>query len=212
MLESARSMPKFALAAFLLCLTACSNPEKDQLRKTTVPTYDKTTGRLKQLTFDYDKNGVIDTWTDMDGAKPVFTKQDRNEDGKMDRWEYYTDAKLVKVGFSRRDEGKPDAWAYSGADGKVERVEISFTSDEQKINRWEFYEADALERSEEDSNGDGRPDKWETYKDGGVLTAAFDDDGDGRPNRRFTYDGLTLAFIESEPDAAGNFTKKVAPK
>jgi hypothetical protein len=206
-------MQRVALAAFLLCVAACSDPEKEQLRKTTVPTYDKTTGRLTQLTFDYNKNGVIDTWTEMDAARPVFTKQDRNEDGKMDRWEYYdSNATLVKVGFSRRDDGKPDAWAYSGADGKVERIEISFTSDDKKIGRWEFYKAAVLERSEEDTNGDGRPDKWETYLDGGVLTAAFDDDHDGRPDRRFSYDGPNLAFIESEPDAAGNFTKKVVAK
>jgi len=206
-------MRKVFLAVALLCLAACSDPEKEQLRKTTVPTYDKTTGRLKQLTFDHNKNGVIDTWTDMDAAKPVLTKQDRNEDGKIDRWEYFdADAKLIKVGFSRRDDGKPDAWAYSGADGKVERVEISYTSDEKKISRWEFYKGEVLDRSEEDTNADGRPDKWETYIDGGVKTAAFDDDANGRADRRFTYDGATLAFIETEPDRAGNFRKKTAAK
>jgi hypothetical protein len=197
----------------LLGLAACSDPEKEQLRKTTVPTYDTATGRLKQLTFDQNKNGVIDTWTDMDGAKPVLTKQDRDEDGKMDRWEYYdANAKLVKVGFSRRNDGKADAWAYSGPDDKVERIEISNTADENRISRWEFYKSGVLDRAEEDTNGDGRPDKWETYRDGGILTAAFDEDGDGKPDRRFTYDGATLAFIESEPDAAGNFARKTAAK
>lgn len=207
-------MKRIALAALAASLvSACSDPEKEQLRKTTVPTYDKTTGKLKQLTFDYNKNGVIDTWTDMDGARPVFTRQDRNEDGKMDRWEYFDDgAKLVKVGFSRRDDGKPDAWAYSGPDGRIARIEVSYTSDEKTIDRWEFYASDVLVRSEEDTNGDGRPDKWETYVNGGVKTASFDDDKDGRADRRFTYEGAALAFIESEPDASGAFTKKVAAK
>jgi hypothetical protein len=194
-------------------VTSCSDPEKEQLRKTTIPTYDKQTGRLKQLTFDQDKNGVIDTWTEMDGARPVFTKQDRNEDGKMDRWEYFdADAKLVKVGFSRRDDGKPDGWAYAGADGKLERIEVSYTSDEKKISRWEFYKSEVLERSEEDTDADGRPDKWETYADGGVKSAAFDDDKDGKPDRRFTYEGARLLYIESEPDAAGNYTRKTTGK
>jgi hypothetical protein len=206
-------MKRTALAAGLLCLAACSDPEKEQLRKTTIPTYDKATGRLKQLTFDHNKNGVIDTWTDMDGARPVFTKQDRNEDGRMDRWEYFdANAALVKVGFSRRDDGKPDAWAFQGADGKVERIDVSFTSNEQKIDRREYYGNDVLIRSEEDTEGDGRADKWETYENGGVKTAAFDDDRDGRPDRRFTYEGSGLAYIESQPDAAGNFTKKTSVK
>ena len=206
-------MRTLLVALAVLALFACSDPEKDQLRKTTVPTYDKATGRLKQLTFDHNKNGVIDTWTDMDGAKPVLTKQDRDEDGRIDRWEYYdSSAKLVKVGFSRSNDGKPDAWAYSGPDGKVERIEISSTADEKKISRREFYQGDALDRSEEDMNADGRADKWETYLNGGVLTAAFDEDGDGRPDRRFTYSGTSLLFIETEPDSAGNFTKKTAAK
>jgi hypothetical protein len=206
-------MKRTALAAGLLCLAACSDPEKEQLRKTTIPTYDKATGRLKQLTFDHNKNGVIDTWTDMDGARPVFTKQDRDEDGRMDRWEYFdANAALVKVGFSRRDDGKPDAWAFQGADGKVERIDVSFTSNEQKIDRREYYGNDVLIRSEEDTDGDGRADKWETYENGGVKTAAFDDDRDGRPDRRFTYEGSGLAYIESQPDAAGNFTKKTSVK
>jgi hypothetical protein len=207
-------MRKIALAAATLCLvSACSDPEKEQLRKTTIPTYDKATGKLKQLTFDQNKNGVIDTWTDMDGARPVFTKQDRNEDGKMDRWEYFdANAKLVKVGFSRRDDGKPDAWAFQGADGRIERIDVSYTSNEKKIDRREFYASDVLLRSEEDTNGDGRADKWETYENGGVKTASFDDDKDGRPDRRFTYEGAALAFIESEPDAAGRFTKLTMAK
>jgi hypothetical protein len=197
----------------LVGFSACADSDKEQLRRTTVATYDQATGRLNQLTFDQNKNGVIDTWTDMDGAKPVLTKQDRDEDGKMDRWEFYdANATLVKVGFSRRNDGKADAWAFAGPDGKVERIEISHTADENKISRREFYKGDVLDRSEEDTNADGRPDKWETYMNGAVLTAAFDEDGDGKPDRRFTYEGGTLVLIESDPDAAGNFGRKAAAK
>jgi hypothetical protein len=65
---------------------------------------------------------------------------------------------------------------------------------------------------EEDTNHDGRPDKWETYEAGIVKTAAFDENGDGRPDRRLTYSGGSLVTIESEPDAAGNFTKRLDMK
>ena len=201
------------LAVACLAASACSDPEKEQLRKTTIPTYDKTTGRLKELTFDQNKNGTIDTWTEMDAARPVLTRMDRNEDGKLDRWEYYnTDGKLEKVGFSRRDEGKPDAWAFAGADGKIERIEISSSSDVNKIDRWEHYDATGLVRAEEDTNADGTPDKWETYASGAVTSASFDENNDGRPDRRLTYKGGALVLIETEPDAAGNFAKRVEPR
>ena len=209
------------VAAFAVC--ACSDPEKDRLKQTTRPTYDKKTGKLTQLTYDRNKNGVIDTWTDMDGTKPLRSRVDLNEDGKIDRWEYYDDnGKLTKVGFSRKQDGKPDAWAYAGPDGRVARIEISSTGDEQKIDRWEYYDPalagtdpnapGALVRAAEDTNGDGKPDKWETYERGAIKTVEFDENGDGKPDRRLTYTDGTLVLIESVPDASGNYTKRVAVK
>ena len=66
-------------------------------------------------------------------------------------------------------------------------------------------------RAEEDANQDGRVDKWETFADDALETVAFDEDGDGRPDRRLTYRaGGALATIESEPDATGHFTRRVA--
>jgi len=90
------------------------------------PSYDKATGRLKELAYDANRNGRPDTWTEMDGSKPLRSRVDLNEDGKIDRWEEYDEkGGLAKVGFSRTDNGKPDAWVFSGADGKVRRIEIS---------------------------------------------------------------------------------------
>jgi antitoxin component YwqK of YwqJK toxin-antitoxin module len=200
-----------ALAA--LSAAACSDPETERARKTTIPTYDSKTGKLTQLTYDRNKNGVIDTWTDMDGAKPLRSRIDLDEDGKIDRWEYYDDkGNLAKVGFSRKNDGKADAWAYSGPDGKVARIDVSSTGDETKIDRREFYENGVLVRTEEDTNGDGRVDKWETYENGALKTAAMDENGDGVPDRRLTYAGGALVLIESEPDASGRFTKRVEVK
>jgi hypothetical protein len=205
--------PGLCLVLFAALAASCSDPEKEREKAGIKPTYDKTTGRLKELTYDSNHNGRVDTWTDMDGALPLRTRIDRNEDGKLDRWEYY-DAKgqLQKVGFSRKDDGKPDAWAFSGADGKIERIEISSAADEKKIDRWEHYDASGLASAEDDGNADGVADKWETYQAGALKTAAWDDNGDGKPDRRFTYEAGALVTIESEPDAAGTFTKRVEVK
>jgi hypothetical protein len=199
--------------ASAISAAACSNPETERLKKTTIPTYDKKTGRLVEITYDRDKNGRIDTWTEMDGTKTLRSRIDLDEDGKIDRWEYYDDkGGLAKVGFSRKQDGHEDAWAYSGPDGKVARVEISSRGDEQKIDRREFYEGDGLARAEEDTDVNGQIDRWETYENGALKTAAMDEDGNGAPDRRFTYAGGALVLIESAPDASGKFTKHVAVK
>ena len=42
-------------------------------------------------------------------------------------------------------------------------------------------------RSEEDTNGDGKPDKWEAWRDGALASVDMDTNRDGRPDRRLTY-------------------------
>ena len=53
-------------------MTACADAEKERLIRTTVPTYDPATGKLTQLTYDADRNGRVDTWTSMDGTRPLY--------------------------------------------------------------------------------------------------------------------------------------------
>ena len=200
-----------ALAVALLC--ACSTPDNSRDKAAITPAYDATTGKLTELAYDSNHNGATDTWTDMDGARPVQTRIDRNEDGRLDRWEYYdAKSKLIKVGFSRADNGKVDAWAFAGADGAIERIEISSAADDRKIDRWEHYTGGAIAAAEEDANHDGAADKWETYESGVVKTVSFDENADGRPDRRLTYSGGSLVTIETEPDAAGRFTKTLDMK
>jgi hypothetical protein len=197
----------------LVSAAACSDPDAARIKKTTIPTYDNKTGKLTELTYDRNKNGRIDTWTDMDGRRPLRTRIDLDEDGTIDRWEYYDDkGGLAKVGFSRKHDGKPDAWAYAGSDGAVARVEISSTGDEKRIDRWEFYEHGGLVRVDEDTDGNGRIDRWETYENGGLATAAMDETGDGIADRRLTYRGAALVLIESEPDASGRFARRMEVK
>ena len=212
-----------ALAA-VLAAHACSDPERERLKATTKPTYDTASGRLTELTFDANKNGKVDTWTEMDGNRPLRARIDQNEDGRLDRWEYYDDkGRLAKVGFSRKADVTPDAWAYATADGRIDRIEVSSSGREDRIDRWEYYEGFApnliaeggpvgpLVRVEEDGNGDGRRDKWERYVDGQLASAEFDENGDGRPDRRLTYRGGELVLIETAPDASGTYAKKVKP-
>ena len=194
----------------LMLLCACSLPDTPRENAAIAPTYDVATGKLKELAYDSDHDGTVDTWTDMDGARPVRTRIDRNEDGKVDRWEYYdASSRLVKVGYSRTDNGKVDAWAFAGADGAIERIEISSVADENRIDRREHYRGDTITSAEEDSDHDGAPDRWEAYDAGVVSSVSFDENGDGKPDRRLNYAAGVLATIETDPDRSGTFTKRL---
>jgi hypothetical protein len=205
--RAVRSAGALALLAASLC--GCSAAGRSPDSAAISPSYDTTTGKLKELAYDSNHNGVMDTWTDMDGARPVQTRVDRDEDGKVERWEYYdAQGSLIKIGMSRREDGRPNVWVFAAPDGAVERIDISSTADEKRIDRWEHYHAGTIASAEEDTNHDGAVDKWEVYDDGVVRAVAFDENLDGRPDRRLNYSGGTLLSIESEPDAAGRFTKK----
>jgi hypothetical protein len=222
--NNARARRLRATAAAIAAVSAaaalsCSDPDRERLKATTKATYDNATGRLTELTFDANRNGKIDTWTEMDGNRPVRSRLDRDEDGRIDRWEYYdAGGKLAKVGFSRRADGKPDAWAYPNPQGRIVRIEVSSSGDEARIDRWEEYDPQGaagpdgsgpLVQVAQDTNGDGKRDKWEKYANGRVLTAEFDEDGDERPDRRLTYDDAELVSVETAPDGRGGYAKRV---
>jgi hypothetical protein len=221
-----RSSLLLALAAS----AACSDPQAARVKSTTQASYDLTTGKLAEITYDQNKNGRIDTWTKMNGSVPVSSQLDTNEDGKIDRWETYgPDGKLVKVDWERAPvpgpanpvvafTGTPNATAYIGADGAVEWIEYYETSGvtgQRDITRREFYTAaKVLTRAEEDTDGDGVIDRFETYVDGALRTVEFDEQKpyDGKPDRRLTYSPEgALVLIETEPDGRGGYLKQIVP-
>ena len=149
--------------------------------------YDKTTGKLSQLTVDARKDGKPNIYSYMDGTQFVRIEIDRDEDGIIDRWEYYgADQKLERIGFSRANDGTVDAWAFQGLDGSIARVEVS-TKRDGKANRTEFYEKGVLTSAEEDTDGDARIDKWERYESGALVSVSFDTTKSGKPTTTIDY-------------------------
>jgi len=187
------------VAVACILASACSDPDTERLKQTTKATYDQSTGRLKELTYDANKNGKIDTWTDMDGTKPLRSRIDMDEDGKPDRWEYYVAAP------ADAPRGTPPSVIDHADEG-------TGAGPDRKIMRREFYVRGVLQRTEEDTDNDGRMDKWEYYE-GNVLTRVeFDLSGHGHPDRRLVYgaDGNVIR-IEVDPDGDGKFETAPPP-
>ncbi len=222
-------LPHCLIAPFLVVSVSCSNPERDRVKATTQASYDRATGKLAEITYDKNKNGKIDTWTKMDGSRPVSSEIDADEDGKIDRWEEYgPEGQLVKAMWERpkpptaKDRamtGKPDAVASMGADGAVEKIEYSEVSEMPEMKgrasvvRREFYQGTRLLRAEEDTLGLGYMDRFENYDSAGTLVSVeLDETADGKPDRRLTYSaGGSLVSIETGPDGKGGYANKSIP-
>jgi hypothetical protein len=184
-------------------MAACGRDSAAQKRMT--PEYDPQTGKLRLLKYDSDGDGKIDTVSYMDGARVVKIEIDKDGDGKVDRWEYYgPDQNLEKVGISRAGDGKEDAWSYADATGAVVRLEIS-TQRDGKVTRIEHYQQTKLVAAEEDSDGDGKLDKWETYDGDRLSIVAFDTQHRGVPDRRLIYGPNGTARVEVDVKGDGHF-------
>ena len=150
-------MARWHLGTLALCLMSAlssancagcraEDPETARIKATTLPTYDTKTGKLTRLTADLNKNGKIDTWTYMDGAKAIRSESDRNEDGKIDYWEY------------NLPDGK----------GGIEHTETD-TNGDGIPDKWDYFEGPAIRRVEWDDNFDGVRDRRWTYSADGKL-------------------------------------------
>lgn len=184
-------------------LAGCQQPSAPQ--KKLEPTYNKKTGKLELLRYDSNGDGRFDTFSYMDGTRIVRIEIDQDEDGKIDRWEYYgPDRRLEKIGFSRAKDGIEDAWSFFDAKGALDRIEIS-TRRNRTVDRVEHYVNGVLVRAEEDSDGDGRYDKWETYEGERLASVAFDTAHRGTPDRRLIYAADGSVRMETDLQGTGTF-------
>jgi hypothetical protein len=173
--------------------------------------YDPASGRLRLLSHDADGDGRLDTFIHMDGTRLIRIEHDPDGDGAIDRWDFFTEARTVdKVGLSSANDGIMDWQAFYAPDGSLMRVAIS-TKRNGTFDRVEVYQRDVLVRTEEDTNGDGRTDKWDTYRplpNAGlgelpyaITSTAVDESGSGQPERRFIYGpNGSIARIEVRPN------------
>lgn len=162
-------------------------------------------GRLQLLKLDANGNGVVDTWSYMDGPRITRIELDGNEDGVLDRWEYYNaDQQIEKVGLSQAGDGNVDAWAFYAEDGTMARMEVS-TRRDGTPNRVQFYENGVLVRAEEDTNGDSRADKWEQFDGARLASVSFDTKQLGAPDRRLIYGADGTVRLEVSPRGDGQF-------
>jgi hypothetical protein len=187
----------------LIALAACRGPQTAAVG-TVEPVYDAA-GRVRVLKYDGDRDGKIDAVGDVEGTRIVRVAVDDDEDGRPDRWEYYgPDQRLEKVGFSTTGDGRENAWSFAGADGDVERIAIAGRQD-GRVSRVEHFVQGRIVRADDDRDGDGLPDKWETYENGRLTSVAFDSAHRGSPDRRVRYGADGTTDVEVDPQGDGHW-------
>jgi len=184
----------------IIAIAACNRPPQGAAGNIE-PEYNKTTGRLELLRYDANGDGIVETFSYMDGNRVIRVEVDTDEDGRIDRWEHYGEGgALERVGFSRDRDGRESAWSYADDQGQIVRIDVAEGGDGQ-ITRREYYERGVLVRCEQDVDGDGATDKWEQYESGRLTRVAFDPNHRGVPTQTFSYSSDGTVRVES--DVAG---------
>jgi hypothetical protein len=145
--------------------------------------YNGIDGHLERVAYDSDGDHRAEVVTFFaPNGRPIRAEIDNDNDGVVDRWEYYApDGKIAKVATAVKTPGRPDLWSYPDGFGGVSRREY-------------------------DDDGDGKPERAETYLDGTVVSEEFDTDGDGRWDRRLVRgpDG-SVARVDLDPEENGGW-------
>jgi len=145
-------------------------------------------GRLAIVEYDSNGDHRADYIAHYDESKRIrLIEVDEDNDAWVDRWEHYgPSGVLEKVGRWRKKRGKADEWTYRDADGHVRRVEYDDDGD-GKPERAESLKDGLVVGVETDTDRDGRMDRWQTWDHGRLVAEALDTNGDGKPDRRLTY-------------------------
>lgn len=117
----------------------------------------------------------FDTWTHVRGDRVVMTAQDTDADGRADAWQYYrADESLARFEKDTDGDGIPDVRTKLAADGdRMLSLEYDGNAD-GRIDTWEYYRKDeTIERMDEDSDGDGRPDYRWVFSPEEIIVAEF---------------------------------------
>ena len=148
---------------------------------------DKRSGQTKSRAEDTDYDGLLDVHNSYSKGELVLRTEDTNGDGMPDRWTHYKNGQGTLVEVDRDFDGTKDGFhAYDGGvlvyeehdtdnDGKVDRrveytnrrraVEMEDRDGDGTMDFRTFFDANEVpERTEADSDGDGKTDVWEYYE------------------------------------------------
>ncbi len=168
--------------------------------------YDLTTHAVVRRVLDRNQDGISDrivTYQGLGGAR--LEETDTDFDGVVDRWETFgPEGRRLRAATARSGD-RPDQVATYDRAGLLSRVEVDSDLD-GKFELTRVYEADRLVENRIDSDGNGRTDRVQEFRNGYMVFEDFDTDEDGDANLRMEYgkDGtlLKISVLPPAPPAA----------
>ncbi len=130
---------------------------------------------------------TVDPVYDKATGRLQLLKYDANGNGRPDTFSYMEGARVLRIEIDKDEDGKIDRWEYYGADAKLERVGFSAKNDGHE-DGWSFAGPDgAVSRVELSTRRDGTVTRTEFYDKAAIARAEEDTDFDGAVDKWETY-------------------------
>ena len=127
--------------------------------------------------------------SELEATRPSFAdviESDINKDGDIDGWSYMNDGYIERQEIDMNFDGKIDSVFMYEKDGRV-KEEILDTNYDGKMDNWRYYNGGEVIRDSIDSDFDGKIDVWFYIDRGRVYKMEEDTTGDGTPDRIVKY-------------------------
>ena len=127
------------------------------------------------------------------GAEPESSRppvdvveSDVNKDGDIDGWSYMNGGYIERQEIDMNFDGRIDSVFMYERDGRV-KEEILDTNYDGKMDNWRYYNGGEVVKDSIDSDFDGKIDVWFYIDRGRVIKMEEDTTGDGNPDRTVEY-------------------------
>jgi hypothetical protein len=146
---------------------------------------------------------------DQSTGRLKLLKYDSNGNGVTDTWSYMDGARVVRIEIDKDEDGKIDRWEYYDANARIEKVGFSRQND-GKEDAWQFTGPDgAVSRVEISTRRDGKVTRTEHYQQGRLVAAEEDSDEDGNIDKWEAYDGARLASVAFDTAHRGTADRRL---
>ena len=133
--------------------------------------------------------GVTWSGSGLHAAEPYSAdviKSDINNDGDIDGWSYLNDGYIARQEIDMNFDGKVDSVFMYEKAGRV-KEEILDTNYDGKMDNWRYYDDGDVVKDSIDRDFDGDIDVWFYIDRGRVYKMEEDTTGDGNPDRIVKY-------------------------
>lgn len=166
-------------------------------------------GQLVRYIYDQNYDGTADAWQYYRSGSQYRAESDENRDGQVDIWQYFDPpGELNRIESDKNQDGKVDVWQYFDPPGELNRIEFDRDHDD-KVDYWEYYKKGERYKYTADNDRNGIVDEWGSMKNGLITECNWSFQNDKIVDKKATYKNGRKISETYDRDRNGKFDELI---